>query len=88
MSVGLETPNDLWRPIGQATIKMKPKDKIYFLADLIASFGEDPMFEMSMTMYFPQLLSDVIAVVKDRLPDVSLCLIRCSDEIFISFFVF
>jgi hypothetical protein len=61
MSVGLQPPDDFWKAVGTLTAKMKPKDKIYFLADIVSAFGDNmnPSLEESMFTLFPQMLEQV-----------------------------
>lgn len=59
MAVGLATPNDFWRSVGKATIKMEAKDKIFFLADIISCFGRNADLQEQVTTIFPQLLDEV-----------------------------
>jgi hypothetical protein len=71
MAVGLAPPNDFWRSVGKATIKMEAKDKIFFLADVISCFGRNAELQEQVMTVFPSLLDEVITEIKARLPEAS-----------------
>ena len=41
MAVGLNSPDEFWKPLGAATVKLSPRDKINLLAHIIAYIGSD-----------------------------------------------
>ena len=46
MAVGLDTPDKtFWKPLGEATLSITPRDKINFLARTIAFIGSDDLNE-------------------------------------------
>mmetsp|Transcript_12221 Transcript_12221/g.20270 ORF Transcript_12221/g.20270 Transcript_12221/m.20270 type:complete len:497 (+) Transcript_12221:105-1595(+) len=66
-SLGIAPPDEqFWGPVGQATMDMAPKIKIYFLADLIPKFGQAP-FEAKLAS-FPKLLKEAITICETKLP--------------------
>ena len=59
MAVGLAPPNDFWRAVGTATVEMPPKEKIFFLSDVISFFGQNQRMQEMVTSLFPQLLNEL-----------------------------
>lgn len=69
MALGLDPPSvDFWLPVSVATKSIGPKEKIYFLADLIPKFGKKQYSDR--LEQFPSLLSEVLTVLTERLPTI------------------
>ena len=72
MAVGLDTPDKtFWKPLGEATLSITPRDKINFLARTIAFIGSDDLNE-DLLNDLPSFLVDIIALIKLQLSNQKL----------------
>ncbi|KAJ1434488.1 hypothetical protein B484DRAFT_393963 [Ochromonadaceae sp. CCMP2298] len=69
MSLGLDTADDFWGPVGSSTMQMAPKPKIYFLGDLVPKFGA-PRYAAALAG-FPALLAEVVSISKRKVPEAT-----------------
>jgi len=71
MALSLSPPDEIfWKPVSMGIAQLPPKEKIYFMADMVPAFGL-PQYK-EVLQCFPTLLIEVLDILKLRFPETSI----------------
>ena len=66
MAVGLDTPNQTWKIIGELSNEINPRDKINFLAHMISSLNKRNRFHDEILSNLSDFLPQLIKIISEK----------------------
>jgi hypothetical protein len=76
MAVGLDTPNQIWKIIGESSNEMNPRDKINFLAHIISSLNKRNKFHDKILSNLSDFLPLLIKIISEKFTGLEMRLIQ------------